>query len=278
MKTWVVDRLYPLAIIAVSFGVGFVWWWTGALVVTWLQPSGVFLASTTSPSTVSGADLIADLLTISALTVSVCIAYICLPRDRVEIKLSTIVKVELIHALVEIEAFKKFHSSTPRDKQTPSCRFVHGLLHPRDGLGGWYGLADEDMEQSLGKKVWRSLKRFVNDHLDEEWIKTLIYGLCLAMMLGFIDLGMRFFGGIVLHFSSFETAMILVMLILNAGTGGVLVLLVSGTHSGEGHAVERIRTSVQELKPRLQEYQEERRDAEFHDLSESVQDRLERTG
>ncbi len=241
MLFWFKDRALPLLIVILSAASGLLWWIFSPDIITILKPNTNFLDATTSPSTVTGADLVADLLTISALTVSICIAYLCLPRDRVEVKFATLVKLYLGKELVEVKVLIEYVNSLPTVHRTPSCKFLCGLLSPLDGVGGWYALSKEDMESSLGATNWEKIRRYVDEHIDEQWIRLLIYGLCILMSFGFLDLLLRYGGLIKLHYSGFETGSIVSLVLINIGTGFVLLLLASGTHSGEANVVARIK-------------------------------------
>src|SRR5437899_1497168 len=80
-RIWISQRWIPLTILGLCFLVGFLVSWISPRALYWLSLDAQFKAQR-PPDAVSGSDLIASLLMLTALTASAGFSYLCLPPDR----------------------------------------------------------------------------------------------------------------------------------------------------------------------------------------------------
>jgi hypothetical protein len=271
--SWISDRLYPLALCSGCFCVGLVVALLSEPFFALVKPSLLFATASEPPAGVTGPDLVANLLSISALTISACLAFLCLPKDRVETRIASHVRVCLLNELIEEKDFWQFYNQLDNAmKATPACKAVRGFLQPRASVGGWYHLTDADLSIIFGSGDWNHLRKFVDEHLDESWIRVLLGALSLGMMLGFICLGYRYLGLAKAHIVPAELGTILTLAGLNAVAGFTAAGLAIGGRAGEKTFQERIIVHVRELKPHIAAYQSQRRNEGLEKMAEKIEE------
>ena len=264
---WFLNRLQPIGIIAASLLISFITYKYGLSVLTSYNADIGKLAIDKAPAGVTGADLIANLLTISALTISGCFAYICLPSDRVEVRVASFVKVCLHKSLFKEDDLLKYCDETPDADLTPSCRTLRGLLAPRNGLGGWHQLEEGDLKSTFGENDWKTISRFVDKHLDQRWMILLSAALSSAMLLGGFALFLRYVGAEKNFYSPFEASVIILLLSLNLGIAVTSVTLYFGSSNGQRAVRDRIPGCITEAARHVKVWQAGRRDDSVADLA-----------
>lgn len=265
---WLGDRIAPVSIVLGCFLVGvIVAQFSGEIVNyfhLWRGENNVVI----KPS-ISAADLLVNLLTISALTASAGFAYLCLPTDRMEMRLSSITKTVLLELLIEVKQFDDWYDQAPSaEKMTPACKLINGLLSPRLAIGGWDSLSSTDFDT----RTWRKLSKFVDNHLDDSWVRLSLWGLLVGMLMGFICLFFRYFGLHDFIFHPVEFGVVITLLLLNLGIGSLLISLAFGAHRGEVDLRHEIKTSVQNLAPHINVYMTVRRNVEIEEVAVKARD------
>jgi hypothetical protein len=266
--TWLGDRVAPVSIVVGCFFIGAVVAGGSGFVVDYFHLWRGEKGAVIEPS-ISAADLLVNLLTISALTASAAFAYLCLPTDRMEMRLSSITRTVLLELLIELKQFDDWYDQAPSaEKMTPACKLINGLLSPRLAVGGWYTLSSSDFDT----RTWRKLSKFVDSHLDDSWVRVSLFGLLVGMLMGFICLFFRYFGLHDFVFHPVEFGIVMSLLLLNVGIGSLLVSLAFGAHSGELDLRNEIKTSVQNLAPHISEYMTARRNFELEEVAAKARD------
>jgi hypothetical protein len=219
---------------------------------------------------VSGPDLLITLLAISSLTESAAFAYLCLPRDRVEVRLASLTKSALIAVPIEPEIYQQWCRELPPAEKTALVKLLLGLMSPRDGLGGWFGLTPDDFNAAMGEDMWDRFSRYVDNHFDNAWVRLCMMSLATAMTMGLMCLFYRYFGLYKLPFHPIEFGTIVLLLILNVTVALILVSLAFGYQHGEHKISARINYAVKEVTPHLERWNRQRAENDLEILKEKV--------
>ncbi len=206
---------------------------------------------------VSGSELLITLLAITTLTESAGFAYLCLPSDRAEVRLASMTKAALGDALVEPFVYEDWYNQLHPTDKTPLAKLLVGLMSPRDGLGGWYLLTQMDFDAAIGTDAWVRFSRYVDNHLDDSWVRLCMLSLAVAGAMGITCLFYRYFGVYQYPFHPTEFAVVILLLLLNCGAAAIMVSLAFGLHQGELRILAAIKRAVTEVSPRIAQWRNE---------------------
>jgi hypothetical protein len=271
LPAWLSLRTTPLIILNFCFLISFFLSWVSPdlLSLTSLQNNFEILAS--PEGKVSGPDLLIALLAISALTESAGFAYLCLPSDRAEIRLASITKSILIAVLIEPQTYENWYHQLPEPEKTAQRKVLLGLMSPRDGLGGWFGIGPADFDAAMGKDMWDRLSRYFDNHQDDAWVRLCMLSLATGLVMGLACLFYRYFGANKFAFHPTEFGAIFLLLILNGTVAAILVSLALGYQRGEHIVFSRIKIAVNEVKPHIERWNKERLEQGLERLREELE-------
>jgi hypothetical protein len=270
---WIVDRKRPICTLGTCYAFAAVVAFIGIPAITIFGWAARFDEANHAFGTVSGPDLIVNLLTISALVAGAGFTFLCLPSDRYEMMLASSTKDDLFASGVEPESFDRWFKSLPESSKTPVRKVISAFLTPRDGIGGWYRLRTPDFESALGLDVWQKFSRYVDGHLDDSWVRLCIFSLSQAMFMGMTCLFFRYFGFNKLVFHPAEFGVIALLLCLDFTVAYFIVSLALGAHVGLKKVREATARGIPELKLEIDSWLEDTMFREAQELVTKVDDR-----
>lgn len=269
---WAGENWLPLSIVCGSYAIGILAYLITPGILARTHSTILAAAAKDPPGGVSGSDIIANLIALSALSITASLGYLCLPIDRVEIRISSFVKMQLRNkVLVDAAEYLNWHEQLdPERKQRPSCRAIKLLLEPLEGLGGWSTENRQDELAKIFRGAWARYGKYVGDHLDDKWLRVLVGGLAIGMGLGLVTLLVRYLGLSTKHFDPSEFGVIVALSLCNVGTGWLMVSLVTGLRASEREVHVQVEDHVAQLAPEIKAYQTERRDSRMDSMRVEV--------
>jgi hypothetical protein len=269
----------PLSIVCGSYTVGIIAYLIMPGILAKTHAAILAAAAKDPPGGVSGSDIIANLIALSALSVTASLGYLCLPIDRVEIRISSFVKLQLRNkVLIDAAEYLTWHEQLDAEsKKRPSCRAIKLLLEPVEGIGGWANESKRDELAKIFRSAWLRYGKYVGDHLDDKWLRVLVGGLAVGMGLGLVTLLIRYLGLSTKHFDPSEFGVIVALTLCNVGTGWLMVSLVTGLRSSEREVHEQVEDHVEQLAPEIKAYQAKRRDSRITSMQDEVRSHSART-
>lgn len=271
-STWVRENWQPLLIVVASYLVGVIAFFATPAILAAAHASIVNALAKDPPGGVSGSDIIANLLTISALTITACLGYLCLPIDRVELRIFSFVKMQLRNkVLMDAAEFLTWHDQLEKDiQERPACRSIKLLLEPLEGLGGWSYVTKAEELAKIFRAAWPKYGKYVGDHLDDKWIRVLVGGLAVGTGLGLVCLIERYLGLSTKHFDAGEFGLIAALTCLNVGTGWLLITLVTDLRTSERMVHEQVEDHIDQLAPEIKGYLKQRRNQHLQVMRSEV--------
>jgi hypothetical protein len=258
---WCWDRIKPILWLGGCFLIAF-----SAAIISDAIELGTKLPQQHGAGTVSGPDLIVNLLTISALTASAGFAYLCLPSDRAEMRVAAMTKDTLLSFGIEAESYAHWYEALPLPEKTPARKLLYGLLSPRDVVGGWYLLKVEDFNEAVGADVWRRFARYADEHLDDAWVRMCLYCIAFAIGMGLLCLFWRYFGISQEFFNPVEFSVIVLLVCVNFVIAYLIISLAVGVHVSEAAVRDIIKKWATEQKPAVVGWLASRSEALVEDL------------
>jgi hypothetical protein len=128
------------------------------------------------------------------------------------------------------------------------------LLGPRDEMGGWYLLKVDDFHSSIGREAWTRFARYVDEHMDDAWVRLCLYALAGGISMGLLCLFLRYFGLMKEFFHPVEFGVIVLLVFLNFSIATFIVSVAFGVHEGEAAVREAILRVVREQKAMVDEW------------------------
>jgi hypothetical protein len=269
LRVWFLDHAKPLLVVSTCFAVAVL-----AEVVSDRANLAAILPQQHGSGAVAGPDLIVNLLTISALTISSGFAYLCLPSDRAEMRLAATTKDSLLSSGIEAESYIAWYETLEPSDQTPSSKLLFGLLSPRDAMGGWYLLKVEDFRDALGADAWNRFARYVDQHVDDSWIRLCLYAVAGGMSMGMLCLFSRYFGLTHTFFNPVEFGVIVLLVCLNVSVAYFIVSLAFDVHIVEAKVTAGIRRAVNDQKPAVARWLKQRSQALADEMKSRAETRI----
>lgn len=255
-SSWLSNRVMPCLMVVFAFGMGLVvtGWGGGWLVAlgAWRDANGALI---THAPDVSAPDLLTNLLTLSALVASSGFAYLCLPTDRVEERMEAFTRREL-SADLETANFQAWYEQAPKEKrEIPAAVIIDTFLHPMRGVGGWHTRFTVEQGRNLfGDDTWDTFSKYVDQHIDDSWVRILCTAIGIGMIMGLACLFYRYVSVNDWIFHPIEFGVITLLTILDFETPALLVSLVAGVHRGELAIRKHIKNAVENIAPDVKEF------------------------
>ena len=272
LSTWFSENWLPLAIVGGAYFAGILAYEITPAILAKAHSPILSAAAKDPPGGASGSDIIANLIAVSTLSITACLGYLCLPIDRVELRISSFVKMQLRNKVfIDAGEFLTWHAQLPPEsKDRPACRLIKLLLEPLEGLGGWFDATKHDELAKIFRSAWPKYGKYVGDHLDDKWIRVLVGSLGIGIGMGLLCLLDRYLGLSTTHFDPSEFGAIITLILLNVGTGWLMVSLVGGLRASERMVHLQVEDHVDQLKPEIKTYQAARRDDRLESMQSDI--------